>query len=538
MIQRLLNRWRRALPLAFTSAAAVVLGGCASTPRFRDQPPVWRVDDTRDIAQVEPRGFFVYQYAADIILLRRTTRALELRATTAARNTNSLDEVPDSSWFTNRIGVRKVSTEEATRGPDVTGPPRSPLTVVEAKVGGGNPGFVVEDTTHRRFVVKFDPPGSIELQTAASVIVNRFFWTIGFNVPSDHVFSFRRSDLVLAPAARTGGDHEPFSEAMLERVLANAPRRSDGSFRASASEFVRGKPCGGFAAEGVRRDDPNDRIPHEHRRELRGLRVFAAWLDHTDIKEDNGLDVYVEENGRHFLRHYLIDFGEALGGHAAEKGRLADGFDYAWDTEKQLKAAFSFGLWKRPWEDRRPSPAPSVGSIASTDFDPVEWREAYPYWPFFERDAADEYWAAKIVMRFDRKLIEALVGTGQLGDPQAASYLVEALTARRRKIGLAYIEAVSALDDFTVDRGRLCAVDLGTRFDLARGGVVERLDDRDHVLETAEIRADGTVCLASIAKGYSVVRLRINRGAGVVRRAMQVHVRDASRVAGVMRIEP
>ena len=64
--------------------------------------------------------------------------------------------------------------------------------------------------------------------------------------------------------------------------------------------------------EGVRDDDPNDTVPHEHRRELRGLRVFAAWLNHTDMKEDNTLDMFVEEGGRHFVKHHLVDFGEAF----------------------------------------------------------------------------------------------------------------------------------------------------------------------------------------------------------------------------------
>jgi hypothetical protein len=514
--------------------------GCATTTgTFKDQPVVWRVDDTRDIAPVTSREFLVHQYAADIIALRRTTRAMELRSTTPALNTNALDEVPDSTWFTNRIGVRTVSREEAARGPDVSGPPRLPLVLIEAKVGGTNPGFVAKDATGRKFVVKFDPMGSLELQTAASVIVNRFFWTIGYNVPSDHVFAFKRSDITIAPNARAATrGHPRFTDAMLDRILGGVPRLADGSYRASSSEFLAGKPVGGFAAEGVRSDDRNDRVPHEHRRELRGLRVFAAWLDHTDMKEDNGLDVYVEEDGRHFLRHYLIDFGEALGGHAAEKGRMADGFDYAWDTESELKATFAFGLWKRPWEDRKPSPWPSIGSLATNDFDPVHWREAYPYWPFFERDAADEYWAAKIVMRFDRPMVEALVATGRLGDPKAATYLVDALMVRREKIGMAFIEAVTPLDDFTVKDGHPCAVDLGTRLGLAHGGVVERLDDRSRVVETAVIASDGSVCLAKTAGGYQILRLRISRGAGVLRPPMRVHVKDAARVVGVERIEP
>jgi hypothetical protein len=528
---------KTSIPLALV--ALTQLGCATTTGTFKDQPIVWRVDDTQDIAPVHPREFLVHQYAADIIALRRTTRAMELRSTTPARNTNALDEVPDSTWFTNRIGVRAVKQEEAARGSSAGGPPRLPLVLIEAKSGGTNPGFVAKDAAGRKFVVKFDPMGSLELQTAASVIVNRFFWTIGFNVPSDDVFSFKRSDITVAPDAHAGTrGHPPFTEAMLDQILTAVPRLADGSYRASSSELLNGKPVGGFAAEGVRSDDKNDRVPHEHRRELRGLRVFAAWLDHTDMKEDNGLDVYVEEDGRHFLRHYLIDFGEALGGHAAEKGRMADGFDYAWDTESQLKATFAFGLWKRPWEDRKPSPWPSIGSIATDDFDPVHWREAYPYWPFFERDAADEYWAAKIVMRFDRPLIEALVATGRLGDPGAAAYLANALAIRRHKIGMAFIEAVTALDELAVSNGHLCGRDLGTYYGLAHGGVVERLDDRSRVVESAVIARDGSVCLGKTAGGYQVLRLRISRGAGVVRPPMRVHVKDAARVVGIQRIEP
>jgi hypothetical protein len=63
----------------------------------------------------------------------------------------------------------------------------------------------------------------------------------------------------------------------------------------------------------MRDDDPNDLIPHEHRRDLRGLRLISAWLNDNDIREGNTLDMYVEEDGRRFLKHYLIDAGSALG---------------------------------------------------------------------------------------------------------------------------------------------------------------------------------------------------------------------------------
>ncbi|HEY8947038.1 MAG TPA: hypothetical protein VIM73_22495, partial [Polyangiaceae bacterium] len=273
------------------------------------------------------------------------------------------------------------------------------------------------------------------------------------------------------------------------------------------------------------------------RRELRGLRVFAAWVGHTDIKEDNTLDMYVEEDGRRFLRHYLLDFGEALDAHAAEKGRPEDGYEYFIDWEAQTKALFSFGLWKRPWEGRSSTRWQSIGSFSAQQFDPKSWREAYPYWPFFEMDAADAYWAAKLVMRFDRPLLEAIVAQGRLSHPDAASYLVDTLLARQRAIGRAFLEAVTPLDHFTISPGALCMVDLAVRHHLASSGRIERIGDRQ-VLEARLVDARGRLCL-SIPRheGYTVYRLRTRRGPDA-RPPMEVHFKGGNRprILGIVRV--
>ena len=46
---------------------------------------------------------------------------------------------------------------------------------------------------------------------------------------------------------------------------------------------------------------------------LRGLFVFASWLNHQDTRSINSMDTLVTENGRQYLKHYLIDFGSILG---------------------------------------------------------------------------------------------------------------------------------------------------------------------------------------------------------------------------------
>jgi hypothetical protein len=476
-----------------------------------------------------------FVFATDLL-----DRALSLPDREPAWNTNALEEVPNSTWFENRIGVRPLSPMEAARGPDNSGPPRLPIRIVSSKVGGGNPGFIIADSTDRKFLVKFDTPENPELQTAAGVIVGRIFWALGYHVPADHVFSFRRADLRIDPGATHRDElkrKRPLRWPMIENILGSSPQRADGSYRAFASELLAGKPKGGFSPSGVRADDANDLVPHEHRRELRGLRVFAAWVGHTDIKEDNTLDMYVEEGGRRFLRHYLLDFGEALDAHAAEKGRPEDGYEYFIDWEAQTKALFSFGLWKRPWEGRRSTRWPSIGSFSAQQFDPKSWREAYPYWPFFEMDAADAYWAAKLVMRFDRPLLEAIVAQGRLSHPDAASYLVDTLLARQRAIGRAFLEAVTPLDHFTISSAALCMVDLAVRHHLASSGQIERIGDRQ-VLEARLVDARGRLCFSVPRhEGYTVYRLRTRRGADT-RPPMEVHFKGGNRprILGIVRV--
>src|SRR5512139_3561040 len=88
------------------------LAACAhATPpgelRFKNQPPVWRVNDREPLAAApKERVYNRALYHTDGFFIRRATRALEVRAAKRAADTNSLDEVPDSTWFTNRIGVR------------------------------------------------------------------------------------------------------------------------------------------------------------------------------------------------------------------------------------------------------------------------------------------------------------------------------------------------------------------------------------------------------------------------------------------------
>ncbi len=520
----------------------MVAGGCQAHTRFLDQPIVWKVDDQKDIEEPEERPFVAIAQGLDWFVARRLNRTLELRDLELAHNINAMGEVPDSSWFTNRIGVRDVSPEEAATGASAEGPPVPPIVVVGGKSGGINPGMVAKDTSGRRFVVKFDTKDNPEMQTSINTIVNRIFWTAGYNVANDTIFTFTSDQVSVKPGA-TLKDEMGYERQITQRdirdILALAPQWADGHYRASASQFINGIPKGGWAAEGIREDDPNDKFRHETRREVRALRTFAAWLNHTDVKEDNTLDGYVEEDGKRYLRHYLIDFGEAMAGHAAEKGRYEDGYENWWDWEIQTKAAVSFGFWVRPWEHLKETRWPSIGSFSAEHFDPTQWKEAYPYWPFAEADANDNYWAAKLILRFDRALLTAIVRTGQLSDPLAEKYLIDTLEARRDKVGQAYVQSLTALDHFTINERELCMIDLSVRHRLVTSDLVEVVDDNDVAVWDRLVDDRGRLCIPIPGDDeYRFYRLRTRRRLELTP-MMQVHFRGGRnpRVLGVVRIE-
>ena len=318
-------------------------------------------------------------------------------------------------------------------------------------------------------------------------------------------------------------------------ILFAAPRSADRSYRATASEFIGGAPKGGWLREGTRDDDPNDVIPHEHRRELRGLRVFASWVNHSDMKQDNSHDSYVDENGKQFLKHYLLDFG----GPPATPGRPPTGFEHLFDWSVHTRAFLSLGLWVRPWETIEEMPWPSVGTFSAKNFDPLTWRGMFPYWPYSELDEADAYWAAKLIMRFDRPMLKALVAEGQLSEPNAASYVVETLYERRRIIGKVFLEAVTPLDHFQISERELCMVDLSVKHGLVSSGLVEVLDEQDQVVFDNLVDRRGRLCIPIPATDdYSVYRLRVRRR-GKSKPIMQVHFKGGprARLLGIVRHE-
>lgn len=396
-----------------------------------------------------------------------------------ALNINTLGEVPDSSWFTNRLGIRDISIEDLVRGPNRVGPPdtASTLSIVAAKQGGITPGFTMRDRRGNVYYVKFDPQEHPNLSTAADVIGKQFFYALGYNVPENHIVYLHRETLAIDPGAQIslpGGKKAPVDQEYLDFMLDNAARHPDGTFRAVASLMIDGDLLGPFKFHGTRPDDPNDIFPHDHRRELRGYRVFCAWLNHDDSRSINTLDVFLAKGDGGYIKHYLIDFGSTLGSGSDHQRNISPqnpraGNEYIIEFEPMWKTAYTFGIWERPWMNvKYPYPKyREIGRIEADFFEPQNWKPEYPN-PAFEIMLPDDaFWAAKIVARFSDEAIRAIVKTGEYLDPEAERYLADVLIKRRDKIVSYYFRQINPLDDFEVVSEALEFRNLGEEWGVA-----------------------------------------------------------------------
>ena len=198
---------------------------------------------------------------------------------------------------------------------------------------------------------------------------------------------------------------------------------------------------------GTRPDDPNDIVPHEHRRELRALRVFAAWTNHVDSKSINSLDTLVTENGRAVVRHHLIDFGSTLGSASVKPRDYDEGHQYIVDGGPTAKGIVAFGFYIPSFHFIDYPDFPSVGHFSAERFDPPKWKPRVPN-PAFRRARPDDtFWAARRVMAFTDEMIRAAVRTGRYSDPAAEKHIADTLIARRDAIGRAWLTDVNPVID-------------------------------------------------------------------------------------------
>jgi hypothetical protein len=525
---------------------ATIVCGCAPGVRFADRAILWHDPDDKPIPPPAPRDPPYHWVAIRDAMFNPADQVLAIDYGRESVNVNAVDETPDSSWWTDRMRLpgdarpRRLSPDEMARGAFGAEPrPKLPLTVVKGKEKGGTLGFIAKDALGRQFAIKIDPAGYVSLNTSTEVVVSRLAWAGGWNVPAESILDLRPGDLVLSPRATTTDDEghkQTLDDARWQKILARAPMSRDGTIRALASLWIAGDIVGPYSYQGRRPDDANDRVPHEDRRDLRGYGVFSAWVNNVDTTEANTLDSYVGKKGRGHLVHYQQDVGGSFGSRAAEPMFYWMGQDTYFSLGRLVESLFSFGIVRRGWEgdsvlQRRAkllAEYPELGWFDARDFDPRHWHPIFDN-PAFERATArDRYWGAKRIFLIGEPELRAAIAEGRYR-PAAADRLFDVLWKRREKILRAYFSDLPPLDDFRVERGRLCWDDLWIAAGLDGAG------SADYDADGVTIARGDPRCVAVRGGGYRVIALRVRRnGQRHFSRPVRVHLIDR-RIVGVER---
>jgi hypothetical protein len=453
---------------AATAGVSLLLAAAVGTPKFYPDDPIWKEPPPIPVNKIQKRDlsdyydFFWHTFATPGE--KQPQKGEPIRA----QGVNTLGEVPDGSWYTNRHARTRMTLEELRRGAGSGGgPPREGLwKVISAKNEGVTPGFTIEDSRGLRYMIKVDPPDNPGMATGADVIGAKFFYALGYWVPEYYVVKFDRERLIIdAKAALTDaqGKKRPMKARDVDEILFSVPRDSDGRFRGVASKYL-SDGIGPFRYHGLRRDDPNDIVIHERRRDLRGLFVFAAWLGHNDAKSLNDLDCLVEDNGAKYVRHYLIDFGAAFGSDSFTAKSPRAGNQYLFEFRPSVIQIATLGLYVPRWAKAHYPDLPEVGRFESDLFEPERWKPNYPNPAFDNRLPDDTFWAARQVMAFRDDEIRAIVETGQYSDPRSVDWITGRLIARRDKIGRTYFDRVLPLDQLRVEAGQLAFDDLSVGY--------------------------------------------------------------------------
>ncbi len=440
--------------------AAVLLGIAAlsvraATPKFFPDDPLTVDVETQDASRVTSQDLSdPYDFLENTFMNPADTA--DIRAV----NVNTLDEVPDSSWWINRILEHPLTPAQIARGSITgTGPRPGVWTIVGSKNEGITPGFTITDETGQLYFIKFDPVTNPEMATGAEAVTTPLFHALGYHVVENYIATLRREDLRIGPKARLyrefSGQETALTEADIDLLLKKVARDADGTYRVIASKGAEGRPLGPFRYYGTRPDDPNDVFPHEHRRELRGMRVFAAWLNHDDSRSINSGDFLVQQNGRPVVRHHLLDFGSTLGSGSTQAQKPRAGNEYIWEARPTFLTMVTLGFYVRPWIKVEYPELPAVGRFEGAFFQPQYWKPEYPNPAFDNARPDDLFWAARRVAAFSDEAIRETVKNGRYSTRNAELYLGDVIIVRRDKIARYYLNVTNPVVDFALENGTM-----------------------------------------------------------------------------------
>jgi hypothetical protein len=426
--------------------------------RFYADDPLAVEPETQDASGVQNREI---DLASDL-LLNTFTRPGDPSPDVRARDVNTIDEIPDSNWFTNRIYTHPVSLAELRRGPNtIDGPAAGPWTVIHPKTSGFAPGFTVRDSKGEVWFLTLDAAGAPRAATGAIAVATRLFWALGYYQVTSHLSVLQPETLSIAEGVMYSprpNQRRPFTMDDVRAVLRRAERNPDGSYRVLAARELPGRVVGPFRYHGTRPDDPNDIVPHEHRRSLRALKVFGAWTNLVDLKASNTLDSVVTDERGSRVRHYLQDVGSTFGTGAEGPHDWGEGWESLYEGELAWKRFYTLGFYLQPWQTASYIELPEVGRFEGDAFDPERWRSRVPTAAVLRARDDDTFWAALRVMAFTDDMIRAAVKTAEFSDPAAEQLLGDVLIKRRDTIGRTYLPKVNPVVRPVLTQGTLTFV--------------------------------------------------------------------------------
>jgi hypothetical protein len=455
-----------AVAVALAVACLVTTTSAQNGPRFYPDDPLQQEPSSQDASGAESWDI---ELATDL-LLNLFTRPGDPAHYVEAQNINTIGEIPDSTWFTNRIYAREVSLEEIARGPnDGQGPAPGRFTITSAKTSGVSPGFTMKDSSGGTWFVQFDAKGRPRAATGAVMVAVRLFWALGYNQVESHLWQMDPAQMDIGSTAQVEtrpGHERPMKRSDIDKLLTRAQQDADGTYRSFAGRRIQGKVLGGFRYYGTRPDDPNDVFPHEHRRELRALKVFGAWTNLVDMKAGNTLDSLIQaDDGKSIVKHYLQDVGSTFGTGALAPREWDEGYEYLYEGDLVWKRLISLGFYLQPWQTIPYHDMPEVGRFEGDRFVPEDWKPRVPTAAFRRARPDDTFWAALRVAAFTDDQIRTAVKAARFEDPAAEQLLGDVLIKRRDKIAKAYLPKVNPLTMLALSgAGELTFVNAAVRY--------------------------------------------------------------------------
>lgn len=409
--------------------------GCSTASSFR-YPPVRWLRDTDDATIAIPKVRLDHKHsqtqfgllseqAQELFVfaqdLAEMPVGLAISGKMEAVNVNNFDEVADSTWFTNRIGRTSTFVNNFKTPPSF----RKKWTVLEINQAKADEEFVIQDANKNNYVIKIDKDPEW-LVSGGELLGALILSSIGYNVTENYILEFE-------------------SRSLDKKIL---PK---GKYRALAVRVPPGKQLGHFAFQERRKDDPNDRIPHEYRRELCGLRVFASLLNNKGISTKNTLDIYSDG----YVTHYLSNLSGPLADMRSEF--LSESTKNVGHT---IDALFSFGFYNPYWTSSDVPIKRLKGVLSSEKFDPKKWQPDKQNSAFKYMSYRDAFWAGKILKNFTDDDIRTIVAMSGYKDKKTSDRIVDEIITRRNRIISFWFQRFNPIDNFRLS-GVLTFDDIG-----------------------------------------------------------------------------